>query len=249
MRLSVPVAVLAAAMLAGCSVPQDQNTPVSPRWMSDPATNAGYYLYVPSTYRPAKPAPVIVTCHGTDPYDVAAYQIGEWKKLAEQYGCILVCPKLTSTDGLFGSGSIDALLHDEWVILSVFGQLHYMYNIDRRNVLITGFSGGGFPVYFVGLRHPDIFSVAVARSCNFNRQALEDWYPASAMKTPVKVYYGENDFAGVRSQSDSAIAYLRSAGFIVEQEVIPKIGHERRPEVAMRFWLKHWNGTAPLPSR
>ena len=238
---------LTALFVAGCPVPQPQDTPVRPKLLTEPITGGVYYLYVPSTYRKDKPAPVIVSCHGTDPFDVAAYQVGEWKWLAEQYGCILICPKLTSTDGIFGAGDIHQLLRDERLIMTILGQLHYVYNIDRRNILMTGFSGGGFPVYFVGLRHPDVFSVVVARNCNFNRHAIDGWYPPSALKTPIMVYYGQNDPLAIKVQSEDAISYLKSNGFIVETDVLPGSGHERHPEVAMQFWLRHWHGTPPKP--
>jgi poly(3-hydroxybutyrate) depolymerase len=244
-RAALPC-VLAACM-GGCAVPQPQNTPVDPRLIAEPITGGVYYLYVPSTYRRDRPAPLIVSCHGTDPFDVAAYQVGEWKMLAEQHGCLLVCPKLSSTDGLLGSGSITRLLADERLIMSILGQLHYLYAIDRRNVLMTGFSGGGFPVYFVGLRHPDLFTCVVARNANFNQRVLEGWYPPEARRTPAMVYFGQNDPVAIRAQSRRAIDYLRGAGFEVETAIVPGSGHERRPQIAMDFWLRHWNGTPPPP--
>ncbi len=232
--------------ITGCAVPQPQNTPPEQqRLLLEPITNRYYFLYVPSKYRSDKPLPVIVTCHGTDPFDVAAYQVGEWKMLAEKYGCLLICPKLTSTDGILGTGAIDQLLRDECLIMTILGQMHYLYNIDRRNILMTGFSGGGFPAYFVGLRHPDIFSVVIARNCNFNRRALDGWYPREAIKTPVMVYYAQNDPGAIKDQSEKAIAYLRSAGFKITAKIIPHSGHERYPEVAMKYWLEHWNGARP----
>ncbi len=241
----VLITTCALAGLTGCHVPQPQTTRTKPRLISEPITNGVYYLFVPYTYNRDKPAPLIVTCHGTDPFDVAAHQVGEWKWLAEQHGCILVCPKLTSTDGLLGAGSIGRLLRDERLIMTVIGQLHYLYNIDRKNIMITGFSGGGFPVYFVGLRHPDIFSAVVARNCNFNRHALEGWYPPEALASPVMVYYAENDPGAIRIQSENAIKYLRSAGFNLRTAIVPRKGHERTPEYAMKFFLEHWRGTPP----
>jgi len=240
------LATLSLSVLPGCPVPQPQDTVTEPKLVSEPITGGVYYLFVPYSYRPDKPAPLIVTCHGTDPFDVAARQIGEWKKLAENHGCILICPKLSSTDGIFGAGSISRLLRDERLIMSIIGQLHFLYNIDRKNVLMTGFSGGGFPVYFVGLRHPDVFTAIAARNCNFNADSLAGWYPPEARATPVIVYYGQNDPGAIRSQSKKAIAYLRKAGFrTVETAVIPGAGHVRHPEVAMRFWLAHWRGLPP----
>ncbi|MHC4717240.1 MAG: hypothetical protein ACYS5V_09740 [Planctomycetota bacterium] len=234
------------ALAAGCAVPQPQNTRTQPRLFAEATTGRVYYLFVPDTYDPAEPAPVIVSCHGTDPFDVAAHQVGEWKKLAEAHGCILVCPKMVSTDGIFGAGGAGRLLRDEQMILSIIGQLHYRYNIDRKNILLTGFSGGGFPVYFVGFRHPDVFTAVVPRNCNFNADSIDGWYPPEAKSIPIKVYYGQNDPAAIRTQSEEAIEYLRENRFrVVETEIIPGAGHERHPEVAMKFWLKHWNGAAP----
>ena len=235
------ILTLGLVAAAGCKVPQSQHTPVSPKLLIEPITGRLYYLYVPSTYRPDSPAPLIVTCHGTDPFDVAAYQVGEWKMLAEDNGCILVCPKLTSTDGIFGTGATDPLLRDERLIMSIVGQMHYLYNIDRRNVLMTGFSGGGFPVYFIGLRHPDVFTAVVARNCNFNQRSIQGWYPPEATKTPVMVYYAENDPGAIQTQSEAAIDFLRGEGFTVTTAVVPGRGHERTAEVAMRFWKDHWN--------
>jgi poly(3-hydroxybutyrate) depolymerase len=240
----VPALLLAEVLLTGCAVPQ-KAAPVPYRLMLEPTTGAQYFLYVPTTYRREKPAPLIVSCHGTPPYDVAAHHVRELSLLAEQHGCLLLCPKLSSTDGLLGTGPTPSLLEDERRVMTIIGQLHYLYNIDRKNVLITGFSGGGFPVYFIGLRHPDIFTAIAARSCNFNRHSVENWYPAEAMETAIIVYFGENDPGAIQGQSRNAIDFLRAAGFQVETLVIPRIGHERRPEYAMKFWLQHWNGSPP----
>ncbi len=241
----IPVVFL--ALLAGCPVPQPQGTPHPPRLMIEPISGRLYYLYVPSGYRRGIPAPLIVSCHGTDPFDVAAHQVGEWKMLAERHGCILVCPKLTSSDGIFGSGAIGQLLRDEQLIMTIIGQMHYLYDIDRRNVLMTGFSGGGFPAYFVGLRHPDVFTTVVARNCNFNYRSVQGWYPPEALKTPVMVYYAQNDPAAIQIQSEAAIDFLRAEGFTVKSAVVPRGGHERTPEVAMRFWLDNWNKNGSSP--
>lgn len=234
-----------SAVLGGCPVPQPQNTPVQQKHLVDPNTGRGFWLYVPSSYKESTPAPLIVTCHGTPPYDVAEHHIREWKMLGEQNGCIVVAPELIGTDGLIGDGPLVGMLANERYILSVISLLSYRYNIDRGNVMITGFSGGGFPTYWVGLRHPDVFSVVVARNCNFSQGNLHGWYPSQAIQTPVMVYYGENDPGAIAGQSRSAIQYLRSRSFNVETTVIPGAGHERHPEVAMSFFRRHWRTPKP----
>ena len=74
------------------------------------------------------------------------------------------------------------MLESERRILSILSGLAYRYNLDRANIMITGFSGGGFPSYFVGLRNPEVFSVVAARKCNFNRANLDGWWPAEARR-------------------------------------------------------------------
>ncbi|MFP4052422.1 MAG: prolyl oligopeptidase family serine peptidase [Phycisphaerae bacterium] len=247
MKKLLPILLL-AVLLAGCPVPQPQNTPAQHWKEIDPATGKGFYLYVPSNYSDDKPTPMIISCHGTPPYDVAEHHIREWKMLGEQNGCIVVAPELIGTDGVLGDGPLVGMIANERRILSIISLLGYRYNIDRKNVMITGFSGGGFPTYWVGLRHPDIFSTVVARNCNFNRWNLHGWYPKEAMDTKVMVYYGENDPGAIQTQSENAVKYLRSQGFAVEKRVVPGKGHQRVPSIAMQFFRDHWKpavGTLP----
>lgn len=241
--------VLTAALLAplaGCPVPQAQDTPVPQRVEIEPVTGREYYIYVPSTYRKDKPCPLIITCHGTPPYDVAEHHIREWKMLGETNRCIVLAPVLTGTDGIFGSGPVSGMLQDERYIMSLISTLGHQYNIDLANIMITGFSGGGFPTYWVGLRHPDLFSTVVARNCNFNEANLAGWYPPEATGIHVMVYYGETDPGAIQNQSQNAIRYLRAGGFKIETLVIPGVGHVRHPEYAMEFFRKHWQ--TPRPS-
>jgi poly(3-hydroxybutyrate) depolymerase len=240
--------ILSVGLLTGCPVPQPQDTPVSQTVEIDPVTGRRFWLYVPSTYRQDKAMPLIVTCHGTPPYDVAEHHIREWKMLAEKNSCIVVAPTLVATDGLLGDGPLVGMQADERFILSVISLLGYRYNIDRANIMITGFSGGGFPTYWVGLRNPDLFSVIVSRNGNFSQANTDGWFPAEAARVPVFVYYGENDPATIVNQSRRAITYLRGKGLDVTSKVLPDTGHERRPEVAMQFFREHWKPPRPSMS-
>ncbi len=230
---------LATLVLTGCPVPQPQNTPVPEQHAVSTITGRGYYIYVPSSYRHDRPTPLIFTCHGTPPYDIADMHIREWKMLGEQKGCIVVAPELQGTDGVLGDGPTSGMQANERTILSIISELGYRYNIDRNNIMITGFSGGGFPTYWVGLRNPDVFNVVVARNCNFSEGNLEGWYPPEAQHQRVFVYYGENDPAAIVLQSRAAIEYLQRKGFRLNTTIIPGVGHERHPEVAMQFFMEN----------
>ena len=226
--------------IAGCPVPQDQDTPVDQKQYKHPGTGHSYWLYKPSTYRDDTPAPLIISCHGTPPFDVNEHHIREWKMLAEQNGCIVATPNLQATDGIFGDGPVSGMLECEQRIMSLISLLGYQYNIDRGKIMITGFSGGGFPTYWVGLRHPEVFSTVVARNCNFSEGNLDGWIPQgdAARRPRVKIYYGSNDPITIIVQSRVGIRYLRSKGYQVESQVLPGKGHQRQPEVAMEFFTR-----------
>ncbi|MCY2923922.1 MAG: hypothetical protein NT031_00515 [Planctomycetota bacterium] len=125
----------------------------------------------------------------------------------------------------------------------------YRYNVDMANVMLTGFSGGGFPTYWVGLRNPDVFSVLALRSCDYCEYNLDGWFsPDAAGKQAIKIYYGEFDPMPIKVQSQSGLSYLSNRGFnVAPEDIIPGIGHERRPEVAMDFFKANWR--KPRPSQ
>jgi len=232
-------------LVGGCAVPPTPATPMEPTEERDPVTGAVFWLYVPSTCTPERPSGLIVTCHGTPPFDVARHHILEWKWYGEQYNCIVVAPKLDGTNGITRAGPVSDMIANERTIMSIISHLGYRYNIDRANVMITGFSGGGFPTYWVGLRRPDMFTCVVARNCNFSESSVDEWWAPDAVKTPILIYYGERDPIMIKSQSRNGIEYLRNNGFIVEEKVIINAGHERRPDVAMEFFRRHWRHPQP----
>jgi poly(3-hydroxybutyrate) depolymerase len=246
MAKTLIIVLVALTFLGGCAIPQEQNTRSWQRREIDPVTGRGYFLFVPDTYKANKAIPVIVSCHGTPPFDIADHHIKMWKKLGEDNRCIIIAPELAGTDGLLGDGPVMAMMADERFILSILSQLGYRYNIDRANIMITGFSGGGFPTYWVGLRHPKVFSTIVAQNCNFSRHNVHGWYPPEAKNSNVMVYYGSNDPPTISIQSQFAIEYLREQGFSIETRVLGGVGHQRRPDIAMDFFRRHW--TQPNPS-
>jgi poly(3-hydroxybutyrate) depolymerase len=230
--------------LAGCAVPQDQNVPNREALLTEPHTGRTYFLYVSSKYNRLRPAPMIISLQGTAPYDTATGQVKEWKKLAEDQGAILVCPTLKSSDGILtgpDDGLLAQLLEDERFVMSILSELQYRYNVDRRNVFLTCWSGGGYPLYFIGLRHPDVFTAMCARQSTFRQGALEGWFPDAARRMPVRIFYGTTDFVPIQNECKQAYSFLQAQGFHQLELTTSRGGHERHPELAMEFFLQHWN--------
>lgn len=247
--LSAALAVL-AAMQAGCPVWQEQETPVQELRRIEPVTRGSYYLYVPSDYSFERAWPLVVTLHGTHGFDSAKAQVREWKALAEKNGFLVLAPALNSPQGILPvrrSARLRALEKDEKRILSAIEDVKRAYCIDERAVMITGFSAGGYPLYFTALRHPELFNSLVARACNCDLEIVRS-IPVSEelRKLPVLIFFSKtginplsSNLNPIAKQSWAAFRHLReSRCFKAEIDAVSG-GHHRRPEVAYRFWKKH----------
>lgn len=242
--------------LAGCPyVPPETRNPHLT--LTEPVTKNSYCIYVPSYYSDDRDWPLVVTLHGTkNPYDGQVRQILEWKDIAEQYGLIVVAPNLESTQGYIPAvpsvlrADHDKLARDEKVILSVIQDVRRKRRIARRPpgadgmpgkdlVLLTGFSSGGFPLFYVGLRNPDLFDMLIARDCNCTTEMLESIaLTDEARKLPILIFWGRDDLETIRDQSWAAFRFLREHEFYGTERKSTQGGHLRRPDVAWREWSK-----------
>lgn len=239
-----PIVVLATLLpcLAGCPVTQSQDTPVDPL-RQRAAGGERYWLYVPSYYTSDRAWPLVVTLHGMHGFDTANAQIREWRALAEQHGFVVVSPSLESPSGFLSlSRSLrrGALEDDEEAVLAVLADIRRQYRIDDRAVLLTGFSSGGYPMYFIGLRHPDQFTAMAARAANVDVETLDGIeLTDAARRMPAVIIHGEDDFELIREHSWAAFRWLRQHGLRdTGREEVPG-GHLRQPRAAWEWWRQH----------
>jgi poly(3-hydroxybutyrate) depolymerase len=231
-------------LLGGCPVFQSTDTPVSETHVVEPTTGEKYWLYVPSNYSGDRDWPLVITLHGTNPWDTSIAQIKEWKALAEDKGFIVAAPNLESSQGILPIANRQSwyqdLEKDERVILAVLDDVRGKYRIDAdpNAVLLTGFSAGGFAMIHSGLRNPSRFGMLIARACNSDVLMMEETIPPTdyAKRMPIQLYWGKDE-AVISKQGWEAFEYLRKHGYkrTKMQEVLG--GHLRRPELAYKLWL------------
>ncbi|MCD4825864.1 MAG: prolyl oligopeptidase family serine peptidase [Phycisphaerae bacterium] len=226
--------LMSLGVVGGCPITQSQDTPVPHKYEVNQLTDKGYYIYVPSTYSRSKKYPLVITLHGTWPWDVAKFQIMEWKALAEQKQFIVVAPKLHSPN-VWREG----LDKDEQYILAIVREVTSRYNIDKKKILLTGFSSGGYPMYYTGLRHPDKFDMLVARACNADsRLFMQIDVADNARRIPVVIFVGKDDH-GLQKSSWIALRWLREHGWNKKNSYrkVYRGGHLRRPETTYSLWM------------
>lgn len=106
-----------------------------------------YLLYVPKSYNPAVPAPLVISLHGYAEWPAHQMQISRWNDLAEQYGFLVVYPSGTQfprrwrTRGAPGSDADPGL--DVRFISDLIDHLGSRYALDPTRIYANGLSNGG----------------------------------------------------------------------------------------------------------
>lgn len=241
-------------LIAGCPVTQrldtpvsemlvsHQDTPVSEMRLSDsgPNRNRPYWLYVPSDYSDQRCWPLVITLHGSHGWDDSHRQMLEWKYLAEQKGFIVAAPDLRAAEGIIPvdkkTWPID-LASDEKAILTTIDELAQKYRIDRKCVLLTGFSAGGYGMYYTGLRHPDRFQMLIGRGVDSSMDIFENLQLTDSIREMhIALFWGQDDVGPIRQESWAAVEWLSNHHFKHVHHKTIKGGHLRRPELAYELW-------------
>ena len=112
-----------------------------------------YSLYVPSTYDPRRPAPVILllhclTCWHTV-FDLASFP--GVARLAESRGALIVTPFGHGEGGHYeAEAEVDAF--------AVLADVSRRYAVDQERLYLSGMSMGALGTYRLGLMHPDLWA-------------------------------------------------------------------------------------------
>jgi len=231
-----------ACMVAGCPVTQHR-PPGKITRLREPTTNRRYYVYVPTWYTAELDWPVVITLHGSDWWDGPLRQAEEWGALADKRGFIVISPKLDSAEGIIyvsGKGRLRQLAGDDEAILAILDEVAGKYNIDRKSVMLSGFSAGGYPMWYTGLTHPEVFQVLVARACNSSIDLFESIKPGDrARELPIYMFWGKDDLRPIQKQGWRAFRYLRERRFFNTRMKEIAGGHLRRPDIAYSFWSEY----------
>ena len=106
-----------------------------------------YLLYVPESYDPSTPTPLVISIHGFAEWPAHQMQVSGWNELADQHGFIVVYPMGTSFPlrwSAFGASNGDSDAgRDVDFISALIDQLSAEYNIDPQRIYANGLSNGG----------------------------------------------------------------------------------------------------------
>jgi phospholipase/carboxylesterase len=118
-------------------------------------------LYVPSSYRPDHPAPLLVLLHGATQNAELWTRSDDFFRLADELGLVLLMPNSVSTswDLMRGGYGPDVVRLD-----SSLAQVFRRCTIDRARIALGGFSDGASYALSLGAGNGDLFSALIAFS-------------------------------------------------------------------------------------
>ena len=104
-----------------------------------------YLLYVPESYQPGEPTPLMISVHGFASWPAQQQNITQFNTLADKYGFIVVYPRgrgfpLRWQTGYYGD---EDPLVDVIFIEDLINKLMGDYSIDPTRIYANGFSNGG----------------------------------------------------------------------------------------------------------
>jgi polyhydroxybutyrate depolymerase len=106
-----------------------------------------YLLYVPGSYDPAIPAPLVISLHGFAEWPAHQMEISRWNRLADRYGFLVVYPSGTSFPLRWranqAAGGENSSPVDVAFISDLIDHLAAGYNLDPARIYANGLSNGG----------------------------------------------------------------------------------------------------------
>mgnify|MGYP002400582985 CR=1 FL=1 len=196
-------------------------------------------LYVPAAYTPARPASLVVWLHGRGETENDIIAIPGLQQLADMTGTIVAAPYSRGDSGYADPASDD--------IYQVLDILRHAFVTDPNRVYLAGDSMGGFGVYHVGWRHPQLWSGFLSVIGGIDPA---DHVQLTAFRGKrVYVVSGRNDQnVGVQPSRD-AVRELQLAGADVHYYEQPDAGHSMHavfPSIT-KAWNDMFAARGPKP--
>ena len=149
--------------------PADAPTGLQPLGLDTGKTARDGLLYVPESYRPGRPMPLVVVLHGAGGGPKGG--LAPLRDLADSTGVILLAPQSRGRtwDAIRG-GTIGP---DAGFIDRALRQVFARYNVDPQRVATAGFSDGASYAIMLALANGDLFRRAIAFSPGYIPAALQ----------------------------------------------------------------------------
>jgi predicted peptidase len=213
LRVSVAAFVLQAS-LAAQELPQTRG--LHPLQLDVPGGSPVLYaVSVPDGYRSSAPAPLVIVLHPGG--QRTRYYGGEFmRRVVEpalrQMKAIMIAPDCSGRDWSDASC--------EQPVLTLIERARRGYNIDRKRVLVVGYSMGGRGTWHMAARHPDVFTAAIPMAASTRGMTIEQ-----LGRQPTYVIHSREDEVVPFEPAEENAAALKKLKRDVEFEAVDELTH------------------------
>ncbi len=218
--------------LSAGALAQDANTGLL-QSSQEPGARGGFSLYVPETYTPDVPHPLIMALHGGS--GSGHRFLWSWVREARTRGAILVTPT--------ARGDTWSMTNPDWDgdhLVRLVDFLKERWTIDPSRVLLTGLSDGGTFSYLLGFREGAPFTHIAPMAASFHPLLLQMVDRDRLAAIPVHLVHGALDWMFPVQMAREARDLLTAAGNRVVYREIADLSHTYPRE--MNSTVLDWMG-------
>ena len=208
------------------------------------AGTLAYELYVPSSYKPGTPVPLVVALHGCTQTADVFRQLTGWDKLAEQKGFIVVFPQQSSSNNqlecwnFFQSADMSRGSGEPSMIAGITQWVQQHYSVDPKRTYVNGLSAGGGMTSVMAATYPDLYAAAgLGSGCEYASTATCAGYQSAdpvqaghsaftamgsfARVMPVIVFEGDKDTTVPPINAQQAVQQWQTTDGLVMNSSVP----------------------------
>lgn len=206
-------ALAAAFVLVATTV---QAAPFRELTMSRP--DGGQLLYaisVPDGYKPGAPRPLVLALHPGGErmrYYGSAYARMMVEPALRDLGAVIVAPDCPS------QGWNDPLADQS--VMALLDKVIAEYSIDRKRVLVTGYSLGGRGTWFMASHHADLFTAAIPMAASTGDEPVE-----RLATMPTYIIHSRADEVVPFAPAERTAQTLEAMGRPVKFEAVSSLPH------------------------
>jgi len=196
-----------------------------------------YGIALPPEGGPADGArPLVVALHpgGRAPYYGSSFMQDIVEPALRAWGAVIVAPDVPDRSW--------STARAEEVVLALIEHVAALHSIDRRRVLVTGFSMGGRGAWHMAARHPQVFSGAIVMA---GAPSASD---VATIAVPIHLIHSPSDEVVDFGPVEDAYLTLTARGHPTELTVLPGAGHYAMGayvaplRAAGRWMIERWPG-------
>ncbi|HEX5006747.1 MAG TPA: hypothetical protein VFV70_06520 [Hyphomonadaceae bacterium] len=198
----------------------------------DPDARTSVWIYVPETYTPDKPMPLVMCLHGGSGRGRSF--LWSWVRDARSRGAILVAPTSLGDTWAITGNDVDTP-H----LVRILEMIRSDWNVDPHRILMTGMSDGGTFTYTSGLEPASPFTHLAPVSAAFHPMLAQMADSERLRGLPIHIVHGALDWMFSIDMAREAERYFRLSGAAVTFSEVEDLSHTYPSDLNGRIleWL------------